>query len=176
MKLGHEPHRRKGPPAHTRIRTARPERGALGAATRPLPDQVNAGCRSDGITNSWQEQHAILHVRGGLQQRLDRLPHGAPPAPQLPPDPVDAAMLATQLTDRPPTGPGCQLRPRSRDALVLLDERRCSAFGFGTSPTAFAPHDPHRAPERGRIDQPDRDRARSPHRPGTPSPSVVTRP
>ena len=85
---------------------------------------------------------------GRLQQRLDRVPHRAPPSAELAADPVDAGVLTADLLDRPPARPRRQRRPGRRDALVLLHERRYRAPRVGTQPPPLTPADPYRATHR----------------------------
>ncbi|MEI2810954.1 MAG: hypothetical protein V9F00_12405 [Nocardioides sp.] len=94
-----------------------------------------------------------------LQQRLDRLPHRAPPGAELAADPVHRGVLAADLLDRPPARSRRQRRARRGDALVLLHERRHRAPRFGADPPPLTPDDPHRSAHRRGVDQRDRDTA-----------------
>ena len=89
----------------------------------------------------------------GLQQRLDRGPHGAPPGAELAADPVHAGVLTPQLSDRPPACPHRQRRPRRRDGRVLLNERGCGAVRVRAHPTTLQPPDPYPPTKRRRADQ-----------------------
>ena len=87
----------------------------------------------------------------GLQQRLDRGPHGAPPGAELAADPVHAGVFTPQLSDRPPAHPHRQRRPRPRDGRVLLNEHPCRALRVRAHPTTLQPPDPHPPPRQHNI-------------------------
>lgn len=85
--------------------------------------------------------------------------HRSPARAELATDPVDRGVLATQLLDRPPARPRCQLGPGCGNPLVLLNERADRTPRVRAHPAPLAPHDPDRPTHRRRIDQPHPDAA-----------------
>jgi len=93
--------------------------------------------------------------RQRLEEWLDRGPDGAPGRAELPGEPLHARVLATQLSDRPPTRPSRQQGTRLRDFLMLLGERPGRTRPFSTAPGPLTPDQLHRPTHAGHVDQPD---------------------
>ena len=80
-----------------------------------------------------------------LQQRLDRVPHGAPRRAELSGQSLHGGVFATQLADRPKTRPNRQQGTRLGEIVVLLGERPARTGRFGAAPGPLAP---------GQLDRP----------------------
>jgi hypothetical protein len=66
------------------------------------------------------EGHGRLGRVSPARERLNRPPHGSPGRAQLPGKTGHRGVLATQLTDRPPTRPRGQQRPRTCEVALGL--------------------------------------------------------
>ena len=91
----------------------------------------------------------------GIQQRPDRVPHGVPGRAQPARQPVHRCVLPAHLGHGPPACSCRQQGLRTSDPLVLLHERALHTVRVRAQPTALAPGDPYRSPERRRVDQHD---------------------
>lgn len=103
-----------------------------------------------------EHPHALEASRVSVrafQAGLERAPHGVPFHTKLLGESSDRGVLGAQSSQQPAHSSGCQQHPGRSDALVLFDERGHGAGGPGTCVAVFVAHQPHRAPERGRIDQ-----------------------
>lgn len=75
-----------------------------------------------------------------LEQRLDRPPHRAPRGPKLACQTLHGGVLAAHLSDRPPTRPRRQQRPRPGQVILALGERPARAVRVLAPPRPLTPH------------------------------------
>ena len=148
-----------------------PSGGALGAATgddvqqdapahvddggAPVLSAERAAAEHQDLVQA-QRPHPLDAARVGGQQRpappVHRCHRGVPVAAQLGSDLADRPRPA-RPPRRPPRRPGGHPGPGRRHSRVLIGERAHRARPVGAQPTALAPLQPHRPPERRKVSQ-----------------------